>query len=248
MAQSGMQMPMGEFAAAAAAMTPAGVTPAAPSPSTGTLLVSLQGGPGLTGMSPIAKRPRDVSTFAAMNDGVGGNPTMSNEDLTGGFHNLHRNGQRDAAFAEEIAKAVHENAVLLNAVISRVNVVEAGAALVQKKNDEIGTKLDDLAADALKGLAALEKSTVDREGGLRQQLSAMAERLEQGHAELQNKIDKAGLQQAPPGAASTGDVGVLGERLRLMSEKMDTQVGLIGKTVEQYGARIEQVEINAIKN
>ena len=73
-----------------------------------------------TCMSPTAKRPRGVEAYTSMDDG-GGTRVMWNEDLTAGFLNLIRLQSRDAKFAADIAGCTHDNAGLLNAVISRIN-------------------------------------------------------------------------------------------------------------------------------
>ena len=140
MAGTPQQMPTQQVATGGVTPTgmsgPLGITPA---PSPNTAIVPVLGGPPPTGMSPIAKRPRDVGTFASMDTG-GATRVMSVEDLTGGFINLSRLQERDAAFSQEIAKVVHENAVLLNAAISRVNAVEAATTLTGQQLEALRTE------------------------------------------------------------------------------------------------------------
>ena len=135
---------------------------------------------------------------------------MSAEDLTGGFHNITRIQQRDERFAQEIAKVVHDNAVLLNAVVGRVNAVEASAVLAQQQSEEMKGKIETLTVDTRTGLSQLEETMTERESGLRKQLSAMALRLEEGHEELCAMIAQPSAQRPQmTGAASAGEIGAL---------------------------------------
>ena len=93
-----------------------------------------------SGMSPTAKRPRNVEMYASIDEG-GGSRTMSNEDLTAGFLNLVCLQSRDAKFAADIAGCTHDNAGLLNAVISRTNAVEAAGKVAQGVIEQTATKL-----------------------------------------------------------------------------------------------------------
>ena len=69
------------------------------------------GGAAGSGLSPTAKRPRDVGTFVGMDTGNSqGTRVLSTEDLTAGFNNLVRLQTRDAQFAKEIALVTEHNA------------------------------------------------------------------------------------------------------------------------------------------
>ena len=157
----------------------------------------------------------DLSVFVGEGDGSQqGTRTMSAEDQTGGFHNLSMIQQRDERFSQEIAKVVHDNAVLLNAVVSRVNAVEAAAVLAQQQSKEQSEKTDTLTADTRKALSKLEGTMDERESGLRKQLSAMATRLEEGHSELETRIGQSGQGAQTAGSASVRELGAIAERRR----------------------------------
>ena len=64
---------------------------------------------------------------------------MSNEDLSAGFTNLQRIKVRDEGFQTSVFQAVHWNADLLNNLVTRVNNLEASAALV---TSEVKAALD----------------------------------------------------------------------------------------------------------
>ena len=90
----------------------------------------------LTGGTPTAKRPMDhVSIDVALS----GSRVMTNEDLSAGLTNLQRLQVRDEGFQTSVSQAVHWNADLLNKLVTRVNTLEASAALV---TSEVKVALD----------------------------------------------------------------------------------------------------------
>ena len=143
---------------------------------------------------------------------------------------------RDAKFAADIAECTHDNAGLLNAVISRTNAVEAAGQVAQGIIEQTVGKVDGLDVETLKGLAKLEGNVVERETSLRKQLDAVAAHQEEGHAELQGLIAKAA--RAPHGPLPAGEAGALGERLRIMGEKVDVQLASMGKIVDEAGTKV----------
>ena len=80
-----------------------------------------------TSRTPNAKRPMDrVSIDVALS----GSRVMINEDLSAEFTNLQRLQVRDEGFQTAVSQAVHWNADLPTKLITRVNTLEASAALV----------------------------------------------------------------------------------------------------------------------
>ena len=160
----GAQPTSGVFSGMAAAMAAASqqASPAA-SPSTAQtpLGQSSQGAP--TGGTPNAKRPMDRTSIDVA---LTGSRTMTNDDLSAGFTNLHGLQTRDEGFACSMSHAVHWNADLLNKLVTRVNTLEASAALVTTETKQ--------------ALDAVNELTVGRDQQLREELNAMAEKLKTG--------------------------------------------------------------------
>ena len=132
----------------------------------------------MSGQTPCAKRPVTQSTIAVA---AGGHTPMNMDDLVAGFHNLANLRERDEKWSIDIARCVEWSATLLNALVSRVNVIDA---TVSRQTESINT---------LNGgvKAALEQASVKSDGKeylLRGELSAMAEQLEAKHVELQQKM------------------------------------------------------------
>ena len=108
----------GDFAAMAIAMTPG------PSPSPTSQ--------GPTGTTPNAKRPMDKNTITIAQTGV---RLMTQEDLSQSVHNLIGKQVKDEQFTTDISDCVKFNSELLNAIIVRVNTVEAAVKLSDTKTD-----------------------------------------------------------------------------------------------------------------
>ena len=118
---------------------------------------------------------------------------MSTEDVMAGFHSLANLQRRDEQFQESIGTAVDWNSALLNAVVTRVNALEAVVSLHSEAHKNTDEKLD-----------GLDQHGAGKEWVLRGELSAMAQKLEAQHAELKVKLaelDKGPV--LPPGIASS---------------------------------------------
>ena len=75
-----------------------------------------------TGTSATAKRPLTRASDVAMQQDQGGpSKVMGTDELTHGFYNLIKLQARDEQFSGNVANAVHQNAGLLNATITRMN-------------------------------------------------------------------------------------------------------------------------------
>ena len=217
MAQQGSTM--GDFAAAAAAMSPA--------PS------ATQNQPA-TGMSPTAKRPLDRSAHVAMQQ-EGPSKAMTGEELTQGFYNLVQKQETNDKWVMDIARVVHGNADLLNGVIGRMNLEEGRSKLLQQQ-------VDTLTADTRTACDKVDDKHTQRDALLRNELDQMAARLEKGHGELTALIERAAgapdpsTMAGPPGI----ELGAIGERLRFLGERVDAQMSQVGRmaetTVERVGA------------
>ena len=137
------------------------------------------GGVAPTGTTPTAKRPMDKTSIDVVQ---GGSRLMTQEDLSAGFYNLMGLQQRDEKFTKNLADCTGYNAELLNALITRVNALEASAGLQQQTTEA-------LTSDVRKALAQLEELDQQKDTTLRAELSAMAVKLEAGHGELQQKLN-----------------------------------------------------------
>ena len=125
MAVQQQQGNQGDYAALAAAMaTPGGAAPG---------VVAMIGDTVHSGQTPNAKRPVNKDTIAVAG---GGSRPMSMDDLIGGFHNIANLQQRDDKYVDDISKVVAWNASLLNALVSRVNGMEANVGRAKDELDE----------------------------------------------------------------------------------------------------------------
>ena len=113
-------MPQGDLAAAAASMTPG------PSPPTSQQLAQMPTTGQPSGLTPNAKRPLNPSTFAVAQTG---SRMMSQEDLSAAVNNLIALQSRDEKVLSNVWEAVGWNAGLANALVTRVNNMEAAAKL-----------------------------------------------------------------------------------------------------------------------
>ena len=219
-------VPQGPFEGMAAMMSPG------PSQS------PTVGAPNAT--TPNAKRPVDKMSIDVAQ---GGSRVMTQEDLSAGFHNLMGLQQRDEKFTKNIAECTHYNAELLNALITRVNAVEASVGLQQAATEA-------LTSDVHKALQMLESEDGKKDSTLRAELSAMAVRLEEGHKELQEKLEHLNSQQ---GRQPLPPPGIEGPELMMrnlnkvqgavdgLSEKMT----VAEKHVEQTLSRVNDLEIKS---
>ena len=80
---------------------------------------------------------------------------MSQEDLSAGFANPLSLQQRDETFTKSVAECTHYNAQLLNALVTRVNTLEASAVAQTSTTEQ-------LTADVRKALGMLEDSDKGR--------------------------------------------------------------------------------------
>ena len=155
--------PMGDLQAAAVAMSPS------PTPSLS------QQGRVPSGRTPNAKRPITPDTIDVSNTG---DRVLDLADMTAGFNNLSKQVSRDSQLLDSTSKAVEWNSQLLNALITRVNTLEAGSTVARQKVDSLTSEV----AEAVQKLAAVDR---DRDQSLRDELSAMAAKLDEGHNKLQ---------------------------------------------------------------
>ena len=202
------------------------------------------------GTSPTAKRPRDRSAYEQM-EGDAPSRVMSGEELTQGFYNLTRLQSRDEKFLQGVAQCVHDNAGLLDAVVNRINGIEASLKLTQGVIEGQNAKLEQLTDDVKVGLEKVHGEDITRDTNLRNELDAMAKKLSDGHDRLQSMIEAATTKTATT-TDGPAEIGALGERLRVMGENLDKrltaltdQTGHIGKTTDQQEGRLGVIEMNA---
>ena len=181
---------------------------------------------------------------------------MDQEELTGGFYNLVAERGRDQKWVHGIAVAVHDNAELLNAVVSRMNMIEAGSRLITEEVQKTTAKVEALSGDTRIGLDKVNDMTIERDGKLRNELDHMTRRLEEGHATLEGLLARVAsfaettaarttTTTAPTTSVDQRDLGGLQEQLRFMGEKVDVQLARMGRMVEDHDARVAVTEMNA---
>ena len=208
----------------------------------------------MSGQTPSAKRPVNKATIDMA---AGGNRPMSMEDLVAGFHNLANLGQREDKFTDDMSKCVAWNAALLNAVVSRINTMEQ---VVGQQTDEIGKqndKLDTLTEGVKRALGQAKDDTTSNEHTLRGELSAMAEKLDNGHKELTTKVGQLeavlmampvpGTAPAPPPGISpnTELLSLNMNKLNTIVEEINSKVGGLEKHAQQMQGRAGDLEMNA---
>ena len=93
-----------------------------------------------TGSTPNAKRPLDRASIQVAQTG---SRVMSQEDLSAGLYHLQRLQQRDEQHLASTADAVHHNSPLLNAVVGRLNSLEAVTKLTTDSMNGMGTEIKD---------------------------------------------------------------------------------------------------------
>ena len=89
--------------------------------------------------------------------------TMSGEELTHGFYNLMGLQQRDAKWVASIAESTHDNAVVLNQVIERLNLTESARNLTQEAFARVKSELDALISDTRTALEKVDDKHTSRE-------------------------------------------------------------------------------------
>ena len=94
------------------------------------------------GRSPNAKRPQNRETIAMA---VSETKVLSQEDLSAGLNTLNANSERDRKWTASIAESVHHNAQMLDAMVLRINNLEASNALVSDKFTDVEAKMSKLA-------------------------------------------------------------------------------------------------------
>ena len=141
---------MASFAEAAAAMNAAGNHPfpasavPTPAPQTSPPPTTPMQGVHPSGQTPNAKRPRAREGGTAIQSPP---VAMSLDAVSAGFHALFAQVQTGAQYADDMGESVTYNSTLLNALISRVNALEAAALFqTQKIDGEIMPKLTEVAS------------------------------------------------------------------------------------------------------
>ena len=178
----------------------------------------------MSGQTPCAKRPVTQSTIAIA---AGGHKPMNMDDLVAGFHNVANLRERDEKWSVDISKCVEWNATLLNTLVTRVNVIDATVARQTESINQLNGGVK----------TALEQASMKHEGKeylLRGELSAMAEKLEASHDELQKKMSRLESMQLtpPPGIAPNTEL------LSMNMNKLNT-------TVEDVKGKIQILEKHA---
>ena len=184
----------GDLAAMAAAMTPGAgaMTVAAVHPR-----------PTVSGQTPNAKKPVTKSTIAIAQ---GGNRPMTMDEVVTGFNHLSGLQQRQDVYDEDVAKCIDWNAVLLNALVSRVNTLEINAAPQQAAIDSQNQKIETLTEGVKRALGQVEEADAAKDWVLRGELSAMMVKLESANTELTTKMQQLeAVVMAMPTAAPPPD-------------------------------------------
>ena len=159
---------------------------------------------------------------------------MSNEDLSAGFMNLQRLQARDEGFQTSVSQAVHWNADLLNKLVTRVNTLEASAALV---TSEVKVALD--------GVSELN---IARDKQLRVELASMAEMFKSGF----ERLEEAAASARPVGHTEDSDLSKVsttfdGLQARMLdfSEQLQMQVNAATTRVEEIASTSNLVHSEA---
>ena len=150
---------------------------------------------------------------------------MSTEDVIAGFHNLANLQQRDEKFQESIGVAVDWNSALLNAVVTRVNALEAVVNLHSEAHKNTEEKVN-----------GFDQHGAGKAWVLRGELSAMAVKLEAQHAELKVKLaelDKGPV--LPPGIASSNPelLSMNLNKVNIVVDELKGKAGALEKHAEQ---------------
>ena len=154
--------------------------------------------------------------------------TMTATNLTAGFHNIIKLQARDQAHVTQVTESVHWNAGLLNALITRVNAIESSQKL------EV-VRVDQLQNDVQTAVGNLDLQDHERDKKLREELYLMATKLEAGHAEIQEKLNKLSVANPvdqPPGIASGNN----------LLDGLQKQVGAIQMATDQFHNHLQGME------
>ena len=135
----------GDFAAAAASMSPA------PSPPSASPIPGHQP----SGTTPNAKRPAGMMQ---VNVAQGGDRLLTQSDLSAGFINLQGLQARDEAVLRNIGECVEWNSGLLNALVTRVNSLETVSKVSNDILGKQGSFQQELKADVIKALDLVHKA------------------------------------------------------------------------------------------
>ena len=209
-----------------------------------------------SGKTPNAKKPVEKESIVVPSDG--GHP-MSMEELIDGVKKLSGLQQRDNQYDIDVAKTVEWNAVLLNAVVSRVNALEFQIGTHKNLIDTQGSKLnnmDEWAVGVKQDLEWVKGADAQKDWVLRGELSTMAAKLENANAELATKVKQLEAvvvamptslpPPPPPGIGSTSEL--LSLNVNKLSAAMDdamSKIGVCDKHVSQLGSRADTLEMNA---
>ena len=209
-----------------------------------------------SGFTPSAKRPVAPATIQIA---AGGVTQMNTADLSQAFSNMSNQQSKGEAWMVDIAKVVGYNAELLNAVVSRVNNIEAGTKLQAQQVNQLDSKVGELTDDVKGALKTVVDGDKDRDKTLRTELDAMAAnlrteldtmsaKLEAGHEEMKKLIGQAGPppgMQPPLAAPTIHELGRLDERMRIMGETLDSKLSQIKEHSTSLENRTGVLEMNA---
>ena len=98
---------------------------------------------------------------------------MSVEDLSQGFANMGVTQQKTEQFALNIANCVHYHGELLNALVIRVNRIEASTKLYDQKIAQADEKVEALTCDVRHAIGTVDDGDKQRDGILRAELGAI---------------------------------------------------------------------------
>ena len=199
-----------------------------------------------TGSTPNAKRPLDPSTIPVAS---GADRLLNQADLSAGFANLVALQERDFKALMSTADASHYNAQLLNAVVGRLNTLEAAMVLT---TSAVGTLTEDakatiqqLADHEAKADANLREQLVKTDRALRDELNVMTQKLEAKLAEMSATPAPIGATPASP--ARWGRVAVELEALKANTDHLAGKLrDLDGFTTNLV--REQQGAVNALQN
>ena len=160
---------------------------------------------------------------------------MSQEDFSAGFDKLQNLQQRDEQHLASTAHAVHHHSRLFNAVVNRLNNLEAVVNLITDSVNSMGDEIKD-------AFNQVEKLGVDWDNKLRRDSDDMAARLEEKHTETRALVDQAASGRPASEHASAG-------RWRVVA---DAQMQVLGRNIseaagrpQEFAATVDVTEANA---
>ena len=92
---------------------------------------------------------------------------MSQEDLSAGFANLQQRQEKDATWINSISESVHWNSGLLNALVNRVNSIEAADKLMTEEINKHSGEINQVTEDLKTGLEFVHQKDREHESTLR---------------------------------------------------------------------------------